>query len=509
MLWLLLLSVLMTIVAPAFAANPIPVEKITVSSKSVLVPVGKTVSLKANVEPKNASVKTLKWSSSDESIVTVKNGSIKGVACGEATVTVKATDNSGVSAKVKVTVVQPVSKITFSEKTLDLAPGVYHKLKVKVEPANASVKTLSWASSNEKVAKVDKNGVVTGVGKGSAIITATATDGSKKSTSITVSVKKYDLVFTSKRPQKVGYHYSGTGNVKIRGNVKNKNVSIKRLEYDPGSWKMLRKEVDRDFWMMGSSSEQVEVTPLRKGIDEITIKLNSDKLSYSVFVADYYKDNEIQYVPVPNTKPDKKNGKFRDIIYGTSYAKIRKKLIKEYGSDYETNEGGSGLSITFKNPGISVAGHPVESMDFTFCYDEDEKGYINQDTKNSAFYMASYTIKETSYELDDFLDDYILGDNSVTEDLYKKLTEMYGKPNFSFDQDEVSDGREIRWEDKDTDIELEYSASSGEITLEYTWSPGYLKRSRLQDTYDYLQELEEQKKKDAEKKEFDSSKEGL
>ena len=319
LLWLLSVIVLMTFVIPAYAANPIPVEKITLSSKSVMVPVGKTVSIKASVEPKNATVKTLKWSSSDESVVTVKNGSIKGVACGEATVTVKATDNSGVSAKVKVTVVQSVKKITFSEKTVDLAAGVYHKLKVKVEPSNASVKSLSWTSSNEKVAKVDKKGIVTGIGKGTARITATATDGSNAKASVTVKVNEYYLVFTSKRPQNVKYTWSGSGNYKINGSVKNGNVSIPNIK--ESGWRS-----------SGQSTESVEVTPMHSGADVVIIQFNKQKLEYPVFVADYFKDNEIQYVQVPD----------------------------------------------------------VVALELNFCYDEDKNGNIVKDEKTSSFFQGTY-----------------------------------------------------------------------------------------------------------------------
>ncbi|MBP5387027.1 MAG: CotH kinase family protein [Prevotella sp.] len=57
-----------------------------------------------------------------------------------------------------------------------------------VMPENALFKKVTWKSSNEKVAKVDENGLVTGVGVGMALITATATDGSGANGSVVVKV---------------------------------------------------------------------------------------------------------------------------------------------------------------------------------------------------------------------------------------------------------------------------------------------------------------------------------
>lgn len=55
-------------------------------------------------------------------------------------------------------------------------------------PENALFKTVAWSSSDEQVATVDDKGVVTGVGQGTAVITATAIDGSGVSASVTIRV---------------------------------------------------------------------------------------------------------------------------------------------------------------------------------------------------------------------------------------------------------------------------------------------------------------------------------
>ncbi len=71
-----------------------------------------------------------------------------------------------------------------------LTLGVAEKSKVEatVSPANATVQKVEWASSDESVAVVDAQGNVTGVAPGTAKITATATDGSKRRATCTVTV---------------------------------------------------------------------------------------------------------------------------------------------------------------------------------------------------------------------------------------------------------------------------------------------------------------------------------
>lgn len=58
----------------------------------------------------------------------------------------------------------------------------------KVLPENAINKKLKWTSSNENILKVSEDGVITGVSKGSATVTATAMDGSNKKATCVVTV---------------------------------------------------------------------------------------------------------------------------------------------------------------------------------------------------------------------------------------------------------------------------------------------------------------------------------
>ena len=82
----------------------------------------------------------------------------------------------------------PVSQITLNKAETSISVGNSETLTATVAPENATVKALTWASSNEDVATVAPDGTVTAVKAGAATITATAADGSGKSAVCKVTV---------------------------------------------------------------------------------------------------------------------------------------------------------------------------------------------------------------------------------------------------------------------------------------------------------------------------------
>ncbi|MCI5494706.1 MAG: leucine-rich repeat protein [Lachnospiraceae bacterium] len=68
--------------------------------------------------------------------------------------------------------------VTFADLSYRMVTGQQKKIPASVYPENSTAKKLSYESSNTKVARVDQNGKVSAVGKGSCYITAKATDGS-------------------------------------------------------------------------------------------------------------------------------------------------------------------------------------------------------------------------------------------------------------------------------------------------------------------------------------------
>ena len=81
-----------------------------------------------------------------------------------------------------------ITGITLSKTRATMVPGEQLQLTTTISPANATLRDLTWASSNERIATVDKNGKVTAVETGQAHITATATDGSGQTATCVVTV---------------------------------------------------------------------------------------------------------------------------------------------------------------------------------------------------------------------------------------------------------------------------------------------------------------------------------
>ncbi len=136
--------------------------------------------LKIKTTPKKAS-KAVTWSSSKKKVVSVsKKGVIVGRRFGKATITAKAKDGSGKTAKIRVQVGRKITKLQIPTQSMSLEVGQTASVKAKVLPANATRKKLKYQSSNEDAVTVDSTGVVKAKGKGSATITVSSLDGSDK-----------------------------------------------------------------------------------------------------------------------------------------------------------------------------------------------------------------------------------------------------------------------------------------------------------------------------------------
>lgn len=118
----------------------------------------------------------------DLSSVTLTIDAIDYATVGEYTVNLYATDESGNVADKEIKVIVNEPTLTIEQANVSIAVGETAQLNATVQGAS---QTITWTSSDESIATVDANGVVTGIKKGTATITASA-NGIKDTTEIRI-----------------------------------------------------------------------------------------------------------------------------------------------------------------------------------------------------------------------------------------------------------------------------------------------------------------------------------
>lgn len=179
------LSYLIDVVARPKANN----TKVSLTPNSKFLKVGKSFYITASVS--GTSNKKVKWSTSNKKVASVSSGGkVKGRKIGTAYIKATARDGSGAYARCKVRVVRKVTKIKLNKYTGRVLIGNTMKLKATIKPKNATIRSVSWSSSNKAVATVSNTGRVLGVGEGIVKIKAKAKDGSGKSATCIVRVSE-------------------------------------------------------------------------------------------------------------------------------------------------------------------------------------------------------------------------------------------------------------------------------------------------------------------------------
>lgn len=155
-----------------------PVESVGVTPKNISLEVNNVANLSVSVLPVNATDKTVTWTSSDESVVSVDaNGRIKGLKSGTAEIYAVSNVDKEKKDFCKVTVIRRVEGVSLNVGAVDVLEGESVKLTAQVHPEDATDKTVRWTSSDINVAVVASDGSVYGIKEGQAVVMATTADG--------------------------------------------------------------------------------------------------------------------------------------------------------------------------------------------------------------------------------------------------------------------------------------------------------------------------------------------
>jgi len=165
------------------------VTSVTLNNEALTIAKNGTAQLTATCTPADADDLSLTWASSDETVATVDaTGQVTAIGKGTATITVTAA--TGVSAQCVVTVTNPMTSFRFANATLTLQKGSSQALTLVPTPADADPVTLVWSSTDETVATVDENGVLTAIDLGTTVIVAYSPDINKSATCVVTVTKK-------------------------------------------------------------------------------------------------------------------------------------------------------------------------------------------------------------------------------------------------------------------------------------------------------------------------------
>lgn len=189
----------------------IPVRKISLSKSKATLYIGSdgprsTLQLTAQLSPSNASAKNaslglLEWRSSKESRASVdENGLVTLKGLGSVTIRSVLTDGSKKQVSCKLTI-KPVLPNSIRVSPMKLSVGERQVIEAIILPADALDKRLSYQSSNTKVAKVAKDGTVTGIKPGKAVITCTTKSGKRKAKCTVTVAKQSDIMLSTQSSQ--------------------------------------------------------------------------------------------------------------------------------------------------------------------------------------------------------------------------------------------------------------------------------------------------------------------
>ena len=270
----------------------VKVTGITLNKTTASVVKGKTVALTATVTPDTATDKTIKWTTSNKNVATVSpDGVVTAVAAGTAIITATAADGSGVKATCKITVTNPVikvTKVTLNKTTASVVKGKTLTLTATVTPTNATNKNVTWKSSNTKIATVDGNGKVTAVAAGTATITCTAKADKSKSATCKITVTNPAVKVTKLSMNKTSVDLLKGKTVQLKVTVTPSNATNKAVTWTSSNKKIATVTSNGLVKAVGTGTVTITAKAKDGSGKKVTCKINVYADSVESYVARIY-----------------------------------------------------------------------------------------------------------------------------------------------------------------------------------------------------------------------------
>lgn len=270
----------------------VKVTGITLNKTTASVVKGKTVALTATVTPDTATDKTIKWTTSNKNVATVStDGVVTAVAAGTAIITATAADGSGVKATCKITVTNPVikvTKVTLNKTTASVVKGKTLTLTATVTPTNATNKNVTWKSSNTKIATVDGNGMVTAVAAGTATITCTAIADKSKSATCKITVTNPAVKVTKLSMNKTSVDLLKGKTVQLKVTVTPSNATNKAVTWTSSNKKIATVTSNGLVKAVGTGTVTITAKAKDGSGKKVTCKINVYADSVESYVARIY-----------------------------------------------------------------------------------------------------------------------------------------------------------------------------------------------------------------------------
>ena len=237
--------------------NPVP-KTLELDKDTLTLFTDDTYTLQKSFTPSDAKAKYT-WSSSDTQVAAVdSDGKVTAISAGTATITLRS--NNGLTATCDVTVWRYPDSVSLDKTSIETGEGLTEQLTPQLSPDDSHTKSFTWTSSDENIATVSQDGLVTAVRKGTATIKVTTSNG--KSAQCVVTVKEL--------PQSVKLSKSSTL-IKVGSTERIKATITPSDAYNEGyTWKSSDKTI-------AAVSSTGLITAKKAGIATITYRTANGK----------------------------------------------------------------------------------------------------------------------------------------------------------------------------------------------------------------------------------------